>query len=225
MSTRGRGRRLLLLPYRVLRARRRLFLCAALGMAVGAALCGLATWRPIRSVLIGWDVTVVCYLGVVLRRMAGAQARDIRRHAAEQDEGRLAMLILTVTAGVASLAAIAAELGASDGRKPGQIALAGITILLSWAFIHMIFALHYAHEFYGEDDALAGGLVFPGEDQEPDYWDFAYFSFVIGMTSQVSDVGVTSKQIRRTVTAHGIVSFLFNVALVALTINVAAGAL
>ena len=225
MSARARAHRLIFVPYRVLRARRRLLLCVALGMAVGAALCGLVTWRPIRSVLIGWDVTVVLYLGLVLRRMAGAQAHDIRRHAAEQDEGRLAMLILTVTAGVASLAAIVAELGASEGRKPGQVILAGITILLSWAFIHMIFALHYAHEFYGEDDAISGGLAFPGEDQEPDYWDFAYFSFVIGMTSQVSDVGVTSKQIRRTVTAHGIVSFLFNVALVALTINVAAGAL
>jgi len=118
-----------------------------------------------------------------------------------------------------------AELGASEGRKPAQVILAGITILLSWAFIHMIFALHYAHEFYGEDDTINGGLAFPGGDQEPDYWDFAYFSFVIGMTSQVSDVGVTSQQIRRTATAHGIVSFLFNVALVALTINVVAGAL
>jgi uncharacterized membrane protein len=225
MSARARGRRHVFLPYRVLRARRRLFLCVAIGMAVGAALCGLATWRPIRSVLIGWDVTVMLYLALALERMVRSEAGDIRRHAAEQDEGRLAMLILTVTAGLASLAVIVAELGAAEGRKPGQVILAGVTILLSWAFIHTIFALHYAHEFYGEDDAMAGGLAFPGEDQEPDYWDFAYFSFVIGMTSQVSDVGVTNKQIRRTVTAHGIVSFLFNVALLALTINVAAGAL
>jgi len=225
MPARARGRRHLFLPYRVLRARRRLLLCVAVGVAVGAALCGLATWRPIRSVLIGWDVMVVLYLALALERMARSRARDIRRHAAEQDEGRLAMLVLTVTAGLASLAAIVAELGALSGRKPGQIILAGVTILLSWAFIHMIFALHYAHEFYGEAEGKAGGMAFPGEDQEPDYWDFAYFSFVIGMTSQVSDVGVTSKQIRRTVTAHGIVSFVFNVALVALTINVVAGAL
>jgi uncharacterized membrane protein len=89
-------------------------------MAVGAALCGLATWRPIRSVLIGWDVTVGLYLAMAQERMARSGARDIRRHAAEQDEGRFAMLILTVTAGLASLAAIVAELGASEGRKPGQ---------------------------------------------------------------------------------------------------------
>ena len=99
-----------------------------------------------------------------------------------------------------------------------------VTIVLSWAFIHTIFALHYAHEFYDEDAPRGGGMAFPGGEEEPDYWDFVYFSFVIGMTAQVSDVGITSKQIRRTVTAHGIVSFLFNAALLALTVNLAAGA-
>jgi uncharacterized membrane protein len=98
----------------------------------------------------------------------------------------------------------------------------GLTIFLSWAFIHTMFALHYAHEYY---DRTAGGMAFPGDDREPDYWDFVYFSFVIGMTSQVSDVGVTSKEIRRTVTAHGVVAFVFNVALLALTINLAASAI
>jgi uncharacterized membrane protein len=102
------------------------------------------------------------------------------------------------------------------------VALAAFTILLSWAFIHTIFALHYAHEFYDETDG--GGLAFPG-DREPDYWDFVYFSFVIGMTSQVSDVAITSKLIRRTAAAHGIVSFVFNAALLALTVNLAASAL
>jgi uncharacterized membrane protein len=95
--------------------------------------------------------------------------------------------------------------------------------LLSWAFIHTIFALHYAHEFYDED--IGGGLAFPGGETEPDYWDFVYFSFVIGMTSQVSDVGVTHKEIRRTVAAHGVVSFVFNAALLALTVNIAASAI
>jgi uncharacterized membrane protein len=98
-----------------------------------------------------------------------------------------------------------------------------LTILLSWAFIHTMFALHYAHEFY--DEEAGGGMTFPGGDGDPDYWDFAYFAFVIGMTSQVSDVSVTSKRIRRTVAAHGIVSFLFNAALLALSVNIAAGAI
>jgi uncharacterized membrane protein len=102
--------------------------------------------------------------------------------------------------------------------------LATTTIALSWAFIHTFFALHYAHDFYGEHGAKQGGLNFPGDD-EPDYWDFVYFSFVIGMTSQVSDVTVTSKPIRQTVAAHGIVSFFFNVTLLALTVNIAASAI
>jgi len=135
--------------------------------------------------------------------------------------------VLTVAAALASLAAIFAQLGSSaaanGGRQPINMILASLTILLSWAFIHTIFALHYAHEFY--DETASGGLAFPGDDREPDYWDFVYFSFVIGMTSQVSDVGVTSKQIRRTVAAHAVVSFVFNVALLALTVNLAASAI
>jgi hypothetical protein len=116
------------------------------------------------------------------------------------------------------------ELGAAAGgaRPAVRVAHAALTILLSWAFIHTIFALHYAHEFY---DVTAGGLVFPQSGGDPDYWDFVYFSFVIGMTSQVSDVAVTSQELRRIVTAHGVLSFVFNAALLALTVNLAAGAL
>ena len=102
------------------------------------------------------------------------------------------------------------------------VLLAGVTIFLSWVFVHVIFALHYAHEFY--DMHAPGGLAFPGE-HEPDYWDFIYFSFVIGMTSQVSDVTVTGQRLRRVVAAHGVLSFVFNVALLALSINLAASAL
>jgi uncharacterized membrane protein len=97
-----------------------------------------------------------------------------------------------------------------------------MTIALSWAFIHTIFALHYAHEFYAQ--TRGGGLAFPGEG-EPDYWDFLYFSLVIGMTSQVSDVAVTAKPMRRIVAAHGVVSFVFNTTLLALAVNIAASAL
>ena len=100
--------------------------------------------------------------------------------------------------------------------------LAGVTILLSWTFMHTIFALHYAHEYYARGDKRC--LSFPGEEA-PDYWDFVYFSFVIGMTAQVSDVGITDKIIRRTATVHGIVSFVYNTALVALMVNIAARAI
>jgi uncharacterized membrane protein len=98
------------------------------------------------------------------------------------------------------------------------------TILLSWSFIQVMFAFHYAHEFYAEHRGEAGGLGFPGE-QPPDYWDFLYFAFVIGMTSQVSDVTVRSNLMRRTVMAHGLLSFIFNVTFLALAVNLAASAL
>ena len=182
------------------------------------------SWRSATRWLVGWDIGVLVYLSAALYTMFASDVARIRRRAAEEDEGQLGMLVLTVAAAVASLGAIVAELGMGDGgRQPADIVLASLTIVLSWAFIHVIFALHYAHEFY--DEEAGGGMAFPGDDKEPDYLDFVYFSFVIGMTSQVSDVGVTSKPIRRMVTAHGIISFLFNVALLALTVNIAASLL
>jgi uncharacterized membrane protein len=210
---------------RIVRARPRLFVCGAIGaVVVGVALA--ANWRLETRLLTGWDVGVALYLALAFHTMSRSNTHIMRRHAAEQDEGRLTMLVLTVAAALASLVAIFAHLGSSagatGGRPPANVALAAFTILLSWAFIHTIFALHYAHEFYDETDG--GGLAFPGE-REPDYWDFVYFSFVIGMTSQVSDVAITSKLIRRTAAAHGIVSFVFNAALLALTVNLAASAL
>ena len=181
--------------------------------------------RPVTRFLVGWDVGVGVYLVLAAHMMVRSSIHRIRRRAMQEDEGQAAILILTVAAALVSLAAIFAHLGTGangGGRGPWRLAFVGLTIWLSWAFIHTMFALHYAHEYY---DRTAGGMAFPGEEREPDYWDFVYFSFVIGMTSQVSDVGVTSKEIRRTVTAHGVVAFVFNVALLALTINLAASAI
>ena len=158
--------------------------------------------------------------------MARSTIQHIRDHAAQDDEGRFAILVLTVLAALASLAAIVAELGIGEGgkRTGTQLALATVTIFLSWTFIHTIFALNYAHDYYGEHGAKRSGLKFP-DYADPDYWDFVYFSFVVGMTCQVSDVAVASQPIRRTVIAHGVVSFFFNTALLALTVNIAASAI
>jgi uncharacterized membrane protein len=204
---------------RVVRARPRLFIAALLAAVLSLLLP--AQWRLSTRVLVGWDVAVAFYLLGALRLMAGADAARIRRRAAILDEGRLAILIVVVGAAVASLGGIVAQLG--GGRAAAHLGLATMTILLSWTLVHVIFALHYAHEFYAEKPR-GGGLTFPG-GEEPDYWDFLYFSLVIGMTSQVSDVAVTGRTIRRTVAAHGVVSFLFNAALIALTVNIAASAL
>lgn len=108
-------------------------------------------------------------------------------------------------------------------RRLIDLVLATITIGLSWVLIDTMFALHYAHEFC--DPSGVPGLAFPGGEEEPDYWDFVYFALVIGMTAQVAAVGITTKEIRRTVVAHGVVSFFFNVALLSLSGNIAASAM
>ena len=213
-------------PVRIVHARPRLFASMLLSVVAVATLP--AAWRLPTRLLTGWDVGAVMYLALAYHLMAGAPVGAIRERAAVEDEGRIAILVLTVVAGLASLGAILVELRTSaDGsaRQPAQLILAMVTIVLSWGFIHTMFALHYAHEFYSEEPGMGGGgLQFAGGG-DPDYFDFVYFSFVIGMTSQVSDVAVACKPIRRTVAAHGIVSFLFNAALLALTVNIAASAI
>jgi len=204
---------------RVIKARPRLFIAALLAVVLSLLLP--TQWRVSTRALVGWDAGVAFYLLGALMLMAGADAARIRRRAVILDEGRLAILMVVVGAAVASLGGIVAQLGGE--RAAPHLGLATVTILLSWALVHVIFALHYAHEFYAAKPR-GGGLTFPG-GEEPDYWDFLYFSLVIGMTSQVSDVAVTGRTIRRTVAAHGVVSFLFNAALIALTVNIAASAL
>ena len=153
--------------------------------------------------------------------LLGRRNPEQRRGAGRRCASRI--LILSVAAAIASLGAIFAELATIERTNPSYglyIALAIGTVVLSWTFTHTIFALHYAHEFYGEH-ARRRGLKFP-DDGQPDYWDFIYFAFVIGMTFQVSDVAVTHKSMRRTVVAHGALSFFFTTAIVALTVNIAA---
>jgi uncharacterized membrane protein len=212
---------------RIVKSRPRLFASVVLGLIVIAGLFAALDWRAATKLLFGWNVAIALYLALALYLMWRSDVHRIRRRAAMQDESQITILVLTVAAAMASLAAIFSELGTANGatRQAAQLILATTTIVLSWAFIHVMFALHYAHEYYGDGrDHIIGGLSFP-DDKEPDYWDFMYFSFVIGMCAQVSDVTVSSKSIRRTVLAHGIISFLFNAALLALTVNIAASAI
>jgi uncharacterized membrane protein len=198
------------MPVRIVYGRPRLFFSIALGIAAFFFLPG--SLRLVTRLLIGWDIFVTC------------DHSHIRRSAILQDDGRFLILLVTALGAFASIAAIVFELGASHRSGP-ELTLATVTIALSWAAVHTTFALHYAHEFYR--GAKPGGLQFPSGDrhENADYWDFVYFSFVIGMTAQVSDVGITDRIIRRTATAHGIISFVFNTALVALMVNIAASAI
>ena len=212
---------------RMVRTRPRLFISAAVGLAVIAILFAACDWRVPTKLLIGWNVGIGLYLILAFQLMARSDVHRIRRRAASQDEGSIMLLVMIVVAAMASLAAIFAELGTTGGasRQPGQLILATSTIVLSWFFIHSMFALHYAHEFYGDGrDGIVGGITFP-DDNEPDYFDFAYFAFTIGMCAQVSDATISSKTIRRTALSHSIISFVFNAALLALTVNIAASAI
>ena len=185
------------------------------------------------SMLVAWNGGTVLYIALNLMTIAGATPSTIRWRASLTDEGRFAILILVVLAALATMGAIFVQLHvAKDMRgltKGLHLALAGLTIVSAWVFIHLTFALHYAHEYFDETKTLPGetpkwrgGLAFPGTD-EPDYWDFLYFSFIIGVASQTADVAITSKSMRRTSLAHSVVAFFFNSAILALTINIAAG--
>ena len=207
---------------RLVYARPRTFLSMVLGIVAFFPLP--SSLRLVTRLLIGWDSFVALYIVLVYIMMWRSTLATIRRMAALQDDGRFVIPLLTALGAFASLAAIVFELGQGN-HNPAELLFATLTVVLSWAAVHTGFSLHYAHEFYRSKKP--GGLQFPsgGDDEHADYWDFVYFSFVIGMTAQVSDVGITSKTIRRTATVHGIISFVFNTALLALMVNIAASAL
>ena len=179
--------------------------------------------------LITWDVGAGLYLLLAWAMMGRASVEHMRGRARVQDDGAAVILFLTVAGAFASLAAMVLELaGLKTGTRVGQglhLAFVAATFIASWLLVHTAFALHYAHAYYAapakDGDAP---LVFPRQDA-PGYVDFLYFSMVIGMTSQTADVALASTRMRRLVMAHGIIAFVFNTALLALTINVAASLL
>ena len=217
MSTKAKRPTYLL---RVGMAHKRLIISIAIGLVAMLAIPGGPTTR----MLIGWDLGLLIYLvaaAIVMTQCSSAAA--MQTNAAEQDEGGFGILILSVGAAIASLGAIFVELATIEHTDPSYglyVALAIGTVMLSWTFTHTIFALHYAHKFYGEH-LRKSGLDFPGDD-DPDYWDFVYFSFVLGMTFQVSDVQISNKSIRRLAAAHGVLSFFFTAAIISVTVNIAA---
>jgi uncharacterized membrane protein len=209
-------------PMRLIYSRPRTFIALTTGVLVCLLLPGSP--RLVTRLLFGWDALLAVYLVLVYAMMLCNDHQHIRRAAAMQDDGRFVILLVTAIGAFAGIAAIVSEL-ATPHRGVLEVTVAITTIALSWAAVHTTFALHYAHDYYRR--SKPGGLQFPSGDKEEDadYWDFVYFSFVIGMTAQVSDVGITDKTIRRTATAHGIVSFIYNTALLALMVNIAASAI
>jgi uncharacterized membrane protein len=197
------------------------FYCAAVaGLAIGLAACKLHWPLP---PLIGGDAFFLIYLALMVRFALSITPDGLRRRANIEDEGIPLIILLALAAVVLSLAAIFPLLAGEGRPDPRELSLAIASVPLGWSTLHTIAAFHYAHLYYateGEDAGDAGGLDFPGT-KEPGAWDFLYFSFVIGMTAQVSDVTVHAATLRRLVLAHSIVSFFYNTVLLALAVNVA----
>ena len=203
----------------------RLLICAVAGGVLFRVLQD--GWGMAEAAALGWIVAVLLFLLLTTLAVGLASPDRLRARARVQDSSRWVIQALIVLAAVASLAAAIALLKKVDGETTVMLAdrilLAGGVVVLSWTLVHTVFAVHYAHAYYGDgplpgpDDA--GGLLFPGNDQAPDFWDFFYFSLVVGMTCQVSDVQITGKHMRHLATVHGALSFFFNTVILALTIN------
>ena len=199
-----------------------------------AALVGALLWfllpRDLVSstrLLVAWDCAAGLYLVLAVVMMLRSNIERIHYRAALEDEGQMVILGLTIITALISLGGIVAEMATAKTLKGHDewqhISLAGLTVLLSWTFTHTMFAIHYAHEYYdGPENDLAEGLEFPGKEP-PDYWDFVYYSFVIGTACATADVNVTSKNMRRITTLHCVVAFFFNTTILALTVNIGAG--
>ena len=214
-------------PARIVRlfaGRPRTWIAAATGVA--AAWSAPFEAGPASRLLIGWNCAAVIYIALVGTMMARSDTDDIRRRAAIYDENRWVFLLLLVACAGVSFVALTAELANWSGSHwltQGQRAmLAALTIVLSWSMTHLVFALHYAHVFYGEGEGGdRGGLKLP-DGSDPEFSDFVYFAFVIGCATATADINITSREMRRVAAIHGVVSFVFNTAILALSINIGA---
>lgn len=211
---------------RLVRSRPRLFIATAVAVAVAFLLPTSIASQPVTRWLFAWNAGSGLYVLLAAIMMVRSSSNHMRHRAQLQDDGQRTILALVAVATIASLAAIGGELAVVKDMhgfsKAAHIALAGVTVLTSWAFIQIMFALHYAHDFYAA--ACHGkppGLQFPDEEH-PDYGDFFYFASVIGTSGQTADVSFVSKPLRRIGTLHCILSYLFNTTVLALLINIGA---
>jgi len=200
---------------------RRLAAGAAIGIVVGGVLTALVPWQL--AITLGWcaaALTLILRIWLVVGFMS---VEETRSHATAEDNGRNATRVLLVAASVASLGGAAAVLvKASQTSGAGKFALAAAgvgTVLVSWTLVHSVFTLRYAHEFYTEP---VGGIDFKTDKEMPDYRDFAYVAFTVGMTFQVSDTDIQSRVIRRSVLRQALLSYLFGAIILAVTVNIIA---
>lgn len=206
----------------------KLFICLCISLAVYLAV-QINNLDFITHAMIGWNAFSFSMIVLNWITFSVTTSQQIRELAKAQDSSRVLIFTIVLVSTFASFFAVVLLLLTKKdfpNAETFHVVTAILGMVLSWILIHTIFTLRYAHIFYGDDEMKpeihAGGLEFP-LDKKPDYLDFAYFSFVLGMTFQVSDVQVTSKRLRRLVMLHGILAFGYNTIMIALTINLIAG--
>ena len=213
---------------RVIRGHRRTVGALAVGVAV--YLLGLKLLSEPSRTIVAWDSFSVVFLVAITIMAATATPAQMPANAEAQEEGEWTIFAIVVFGTVMSFAAIVEEFSGTKDMPPDlrreHVALVVATLALTWFVTQVVFALRYAHEYYTATDGKTPdkGLEFPGDD-DPDYWDFGYFAIVLGMTFQVSDVQITARKFRRLATLHGLLGFVFNTVIVALTVNLAANLL
>ncbi|WP_329740804.1 DUF1345 domain-containing protein [Dyella sp. A6] len=208
-------------PWRYIRVRPRLMTSTVVFLIAGTLLL-LGGMRVGSALMLGFDLGALLYLVALARMFAHSSQEHLARQARLQDTGRRGTLAVTVMVSLMVLTALATELHAAKGGSVTAVLVAAATVVLSWLFMNTSFALHYAHSYYGDGDRACGGLEFPGTPA-PDYWDFVYFSFVIGMCFQTSDVTVAARHMRHVTLLHSVVAFFFNVFILAISVSVVGG--
>jgi uncharacterized membrane protein len=205
-------------------------LAVVLAVLASLLVFGLLTTRQFNAgnLLVSWNCGAGAYIALTWYRMLRSDVRRIRERASEMDFSDVLVLILSILAALASIAGIGIELsGVKDAPADVALARAGtafLTILISWVFLHTLFTTHYAHRYYAEKTKKPA-IRFPDDITEPNYWDFLYFTFIIGVASQTADVAVATTPMRKLALLHSVLSFLFNTTILALAINVGASLL
>jgi uncharacterized membrane protein len=223
MTTTRRSRRVETM--RAVSSRRRTFSVAAAGALATFVTAWFVPWQL--AILSGWDVAAALLLLWVWLSVMRFTSRDTEESATREDDSRVSAQLIVLAACCASLIGVAFDLvkasEVSGSHKISYIGPAVLTVVLSWAVVHVVYMLRYAHEYYTPP---VGGIDFKsGDDYQPDYLDFAYVAFVVGMTFQVSDTDIQKRQIRRTVLRHSLFAYLFGAVILAVTINVVASLL
>jgi uncharacterized membrane protein len=210
--------------HRFVHHRPRLAIAIVAGAAAGLLLP--PDWTALTRALTGWNIGVWAYLLSVMWLVMHANPDKVRAIAEREDNGAVAVLAVMSIAAIISLAAIVLELATSRelsfSHRLGRYGFTAVTVIGAWLMVGMLFTFHYAHMFY-QSAADKRPLLFPEHESRPDYWDFLYFSFTIAVAAQTSDVLVMSRAMRKVVLAQSVLSFLFNVSILGLSINIAAG--